>query len=201
MIEKKLGIDLAGSERRKTGITFVKNEKLITFEINIDNEILDIIDYVQPNLICIDAPLSIPKGRKSIDDKRGKHLRECDKILLKMKIKFFPITLGPMRILTKRAISLLQKIDKNIETIEVFPGALYDSIKMERKNKIQITKTYSKIFAKMNVFFEIREYSQDELDSIACFLTGVLYKQNKTIILEGKDGKIVIPINDFTEYI
>ena len=99
---KVIGIDLAGSEKRPTGVCLM-NEKMevLVKTLFLDEEIVDYVKKLRPELVAIDAPLSIPKGRKTIDDRSGPHLRKCDEELLRMGIKFFPITLGPMRKLTK----------------------------------------------------------------------------------------------------
>ena len=73
-------------------------------------EIISFVKEANPQIIGIDAPLSLPPGRKSLDDNNGIHLRECDKELTKRKIRFFPITLGLMRMLTLRGISLKKSL-------------------------------------------------------------------------------------------
>lgn len=47
-----------------------------------DDEIIDRVKEIRPTLIPIDAPLSLPKGRSTILDRSGEHLRECDRALL-----------------------------------------------------------------------------------------------------------------------
>ena len=48
-------------------------------------------------------------------------------ILLTMKIKFFPITLGPMRQLTLRGLALKEKLEKvGLRVFETYPGAVQD---------------------------------------------------------------------------
>lgn len=84
-------------------------------------------------MVVIDAPLSVPLGRSSIDDRTGPHFRKCDLELRRLKIKFFPVTLGPMRQLTKRGISLklaLQGLGFNV--IESFPGGIQDMLGIPR---------------------------------------------------------------------
>jgi predicted nuclease with RNAse H fold len=76
-----------------------------------DEEILNSIHQAQPDLVPIDAPLSLPKGRKTIHERSGEHLRDCDRELQRRKIRFFPITLGPMRMLTERGLALKAHIE------------------------------------------------------------------------------------------
>ncbi|MFN3568145.1 MAG: DUF429 domain-containing protein, partial [Caldimicrobium sp.] len=97
--EKVLGLDLAGSLKNKTGYAYFKKGNFYVGYLYEDDEILHLCQNFQ--IVMIDAPLSLPADRRSIED-RGSHLRECDKLLLKRGHKFFPITLGPMRKLTER---------------------------------------------------------------------------------------------------
>lgn len=55
-------------------------------------------------------------------------------MLLKMKIRFFPVTLGPMRFLTARGISLHKwGYENSIQFYETYPGAAYDIHGIPRK--------------------------------------------------------------------
>jgi predicted nuclease with RNAse H fold len=54
--------------------------------------------------------------------------------LLRMKIKFFPLTLGPMRKLTERGIRLKKILEKKrLDVVETYPGAAQDILKIPRK--------------------------------------------------------------------
>jgi len=77
-----VGIDLAGSPKRPTGLCVLHAlaaEMRVVFS---DNDILDFVREAQPTLIPFDAPLSLPKGRWTILDRSGEHLRQCDRALL-----------------------------------------------------------------------------------------------------------------------
>ena len=88
-----------------------------------DEEILSKIRQIDPKIVAIDAPLSLPPGRKSLEERNGNHLRECDRELLKKGIKFFPVTLGPMRKLTERGMRLKKILEEeNFITLEAYPG-------------------------------------------------------------------------------
>ena len=105
-----VGIDLAGVEKRPTGFCFLEGMKVKTSLLFTDEEIIEEVKKAKPSIVAIDAPLSLPKGRKSIEERTDIHLRECDRELLRRGIKFFPITLGPMRKLTERGIKLKKKL-------------------------------------------------------------------------------------------
>ncbi len=83
-----------------------------------DEEILDFVERNHPDLIAIDAPLSLPPGRTSLEDRNAEHFRPSDRELMKRGIRFFPITLGPMRMLTARGIKL-----KKILTRRNYPSS------------------------------------------------------------------------------
>jgi hypothetical protein len=183
-----LGIDLAGSEKRPTGIAYFKDNRILTKVVYKDEEILKIAKNFSK--IFIDAPLSLPKGRDSLEVNNGIHFRECDIKLRKLKIKFFPLTLGPMRKLTERAIKLKIILkEQNKKVFEVFPGGFYDIMKLSRKNKEEIIKFYK------NLGFELedKKFIQDELDAIACLLTGLMHEKGESFILDGIDGSIILP--------
>ena len=61
-----VGVDLAGVLHRPTGMCLLKNMDADTMLVYADESILGIIDEEKPNLVTIDAPLTLPPGRKSI---------------------------------------------------------------------------------------------------------------------------------------
>ncbi|MGB9719189.1 MAG: DUF429 domain-containing protein [Candidatus Anstonellales archaeon] len=187
---KILGIDLAGSEKRKTGYCII-NKKVKYGVVYEDDEILGLIKKEKPKIVAIDAPLSLPRGRKKIEEKNDRHFRKCDLMLRERGIKFFPITIGPMRMLTTRGMALkkkILKISKRIRVIEVFPGATYDVFGVGRKNRKEILKWAKKFGVDAR-----KTKTQDELDAVACAITGKLYFQGRAFLLKGKDGTIAIP--------
>ncbi len=105
-----LGIDLAGSPRRPTGLCLLRGSQAQTSVAFSDKDILNTIQQARPDLVPIDAPLSLPKGRRTIHDRSGEHFRDCDLELRRRGIRFFPVTLGPMRMLTERGLVLKAKI-------------------------------------------------------------------------------------------
>jgi predicted nuclease with RNAse H fold len=189
-----IGIDLAGSEKRNTGICILnENLEARCFVVHKDEEIINLIEKFKPDLIAIDAPLSLPKGRKSLDRREKIHFRECDKKLFELGIKFFPITLGPMRMLTKRGIKLRRILEKKgYKVIEVYPGATQDILKIARKN-VSLKKLREGL-ERFGIKIEERELTHDELDAITAAFTGYLHLNGKSLSLgNSKEGIIVIP--------
>ncbi len=61
------GIDLAGSNKRPTGLAFLKGRKILGVSyVFTDDEIVSNLKKYRPMIIGIDAPLTLPKGRPSI---------------------------------------------------------------------------------------------------------------------------------------
>jgi len=90
-----VGLDLAGVESRPTGLCILKGLMAETLLVYTNEEIVSKTEESKPKIIAIDAPLSLPAERKSIEQRTRVHLRECDKELLRRGIKFFPVTLRP----------------------------------------------------------------------------------------------------------
>lgn len=189
-----IGIDLAASVKRDTGICILNNKLIArTFIVHKDEEVLDIIAGYSPKVVAIDAPLSIPKSRKNIYDRSGGHFRECDLLLRKYGIRFFPITLGPMRKLTERGILLKDIIEKKygIEVIEVYPGGAQDVLGIPRKTK-SIQCLYNGLRV-LGIKGLNPGMTGDELDAVTAAYVAYLYVKGKVKLLKGEDGCIVMP--------
>jgi predicted nuclease with RNAse H fold len=130
-----VGIDLAGSETRRTG--FCRMEVDLRTETEVlgpDAEIVAAVRAAAPRVVSIDAPLFLPLGRPSIETPGPPHLRASDRVLLRLGIRFFPISLGPMRVLTTRGLRLRAALEsEGFRTIEGYPGAGQDLLGIPRK--------------------------------------------------------------------
>jgi len=189
-----VGIDLAGSPKRNTGISTLKKDRVTSCAtVHTDQEIITYVEKENPAVVAIDAPLNLPPGRKSIEDRRGEHFRPCDRELLRRGIRFFPITLGPMRLLTKRGIRLKRALAaRGYSVIEVYPGAAQDIWRTGRKQ--DGLPKLRRGLEKLGVKGLHREMSGDELDAVTAALVGQLFLRGKAEVLgDFKRGAIVIP--------
>ncbi|MDI6806665.1 MAG: DUF429 domain-containing protein [Candidatus Aenigmarchaeota archaeon] len=187
-----VGIDLAGSEKRETGFCILdKDLNAKVFTLFSDKEIINAVKSAKPLVVAIDAPLALPKGRKSLN-KRGKpHLRQCDKELLELGIKFFPVTLGPMRKLTERGIRLKKTLEKiGFRVIETYPGAAQDILKIPRKQK-NIKKLLNGL-KKQGIKGLHSKLSGDELDAVTCALVAEMYLKGNYSALGSEDEVLMI---------
>jgi predicted nuclease with RNAse H fold len=186
-----IGLDLAGVETRPTGFCVLDEMKAETQLVYNDKEILQKINKVKPKVIAIDAPLSLPKGRKSIEERTNVHLRECDKELLKRRIKFFPITLGPMRKLTERGIKLKGLLEsKGFKVIEVYPGGAQDVLGIPRKQQ-GLCKLRNGL-GKLGIKGLTKNMTDHELDAVTSAYVGKLFLEGNSETLGSKNG-IVMP--------
>jgi uncharacterized protein len=172
-----VGIDLAGSPKRPTGLCALRDLFAETHVAFSDDDILNFVHEALPALIPIDAPLSLPNGRRTIHDRSGEHLRECDRALLLRGIRFFPVTLGPMRMLTERGLALKAKLNAmRYQTVECYPGAAQDlwGIPQQRQDRLGLLTG----LRKLDLRGLKKSATSDELDAATAalvsrwFLTG-----------------------------
>ena len=126
-------------------------------------------------------------------DKNGEHFRPCDRELLRRGIRFFPITLGPMRLLTERGIRLKRFLTRRgYSVIEVYPGAAQDIWHTGRKQD-GLSKL-RKGLEKLGVNGLSKKMTGDELDAVTAALVGRLFLRGRAEVLGNfKQGAIVIP--------
>lgn len=189
-----LGIDLAGAVTRPTGLCVLReNEQCITWIVHRDDEIVESAARHRPQVVAVDAPLSIPKGRRSLDHPEPVHFRQCDLELKRRGIRFFPITIGPMRVLTKRGIALKHSLEElGFNVIEVFPGGAQDVLGLPRKHR-SLPKLIRGL-RMLGLSGLMSTATGDEADAATCALTGMLYLSGDYEALgEVNEGQIIMP--------
>ena len=189
-----VGIDLAGSPKRFTGVCVMSGRHIgSSAAVQTDSEIAALIDAARPHLVVIDAPLRLPPGRKTLDDRNGEHFRPCDRELLRRGIKFFPITLGPMRMLTERGIRLRRRLERwGIPALEMYPGGAQDVWGIRRKQH-GLGRLRSGL-RNLGITGLSAEMTHDELDAVTGAYVGVLYLQGRAeLIGDERTGGILLP--------
>jgi len=186
-----VGIDLAGSLRRPTGVCVLNGMTARTCIVFTDEEILRSIGLAKPDLVTIDAPLSLPNGRRTIHDRSGEHFRDCDRELRRRGIRFFPITLGPMRMLTERGLALKPKIEMmGYRTVECFPGGAQDVWGIPRQNRDIAGLRVG--LGRLGVKGLADATTSDELDAVTAALVGGWFLLGRGEVLGGEGG-IMMP--------
>jgi len=190
-----VGIDLAGSPKRDTGFCCFDGQKARVEILHSDKEIIQKTLAARPRLVAIDAPLALPKGRRmgkrknEIVGSRKIHLRVCDRELRSLRIPFFPLTLGPMRQLTMRGMSLKQILEKRkLKVVETYPGAAQDLWGIPRnKNMAGLLRG----LRRRGVRGLRRRHSADELDGVTCALVAWDYLQGRAMTI-GDPGEALM---------
>lgn len=195
-----VGLDLAGSPGRPTGFCLINKFLILTSVLFTDQEIFDEVRRADPRLVAIDAPLSLPPGRRNIQDRGGGHFRSCDLELRKRGIRFFPITLGPMRQLTERGLRLKLELSRaGYEVIEIYPGGAQDIWGLPRagRDRKKLSRGLERLSREE---FGLKlgpgtpswpQMSSDELDAVTAALVGFLYYQGRAE-LYGRGKKIIV---------
>ena len=175
-----IGIDLAALPSNPTGFASLLDRKFETGLIRPDEEILELCLRSSPDLVAIDAPLSMPA--------RG-NLRQADKVLIERGLRVFPPTFASMKKLTKRGINLADELRKRgIRVIEVHP-LTSGKILFETSER---QEWLSKI--RENGWGVDQEMSEHEADAVIAALTARLHLMGKTEEVGNvEEGAIVIP--------
>jgi predicted nuclease with RNAse H fold len=169
-----LGLDLAGSPGRPTGACTLRALEAETALLFDDDEIMAWAEAARPDLVTVDAPLNLPPGRTSFEDRNGEHFRSCDLELRARGIPFFPITLGPMRALTRRGMALKGSLEeRGLRVMEMYPGGAQDvwGIPRARKDGAGLRRG----LVRLGLRSLGRNLSDHELDAATGALVGRLY--------------------------
>jgi uncharacterized protein YprB with RNaseH-like and TPR domain/predicted nuclease with RNAse H fold/dephospho-CoA kinase len=198
-----VGIDLSGSEKRASGWCFLEGNQVNTQQFKTNKELLQATLEVQPHLIAIDSPLSLPQGRLSVsDDDPGRQTygitRSCERLLKKRGINVYPCLIKSMQGLTERGIYLATYFrSAGIPVIEVYPGAAQDIMRIPRKQAgIDFLKEGLIDFGIRGKFQEL-SVSHDELDAITSALVGLFFWSGQFEALGNEEEDyLIIPSPD-----
>ena len=191
-----MGLDLAGSPHRRTGFCRLGPGLFgRTCVLGDDASIVREVLSAKPAIVAIDAPLALPNGRRSLDVPGPPHLRACDRELLGLGIRFFPVTLGPMRLLTARGIALARELRaRGFAVIEAYPGGAQDLLGLPRKGAGE--RRLQRALVRFGFRGDVarRPLTHDELDAIACAYTGREHLAGRSWVLGSPDeAELVLP--------
>lgn len=188
-----VGLDLAGAPGRPTGFCVLRGFEAVTRDLFSDDEILAGTEAYRPDLVVIDAPLHLPPGRSSIHERNASHYRPCDLELRRMKIPFFPITLGPMRGLTERGMALRAALEaRGLRVVEMYPGGAQDVWGLPRARRDK--KGLRRGLSRLGIRGLRRNSSEHELDAATGALVGRLFLQGRARVLgDFETGAIILP--------
>jgi predicted nuclease with RNAse H fold len=162
-----------------------------------DGDIFATVDAVAPRLIAIDAPLGLPAGRCCLLNTCAcagtTHFRASEHALRRLGIRFFPITLGPMRQLTQRGMYLKSALESSgFEVIETYPGAAQDIWGIPRQRDVAGLRRGLSRFRLQGL--QRSEPSPHILDAVTCALVGQLYLHGAAVSLGSpEEVQMILP--------
>jgi uncharacterized protein YprB with RNaseH-like and TPR domain/predicted nuclease with RNAse H fold/dephospho-CoA kinase len=195
-----VGIDLTGSEKRPSGWCTLRGSIAETDLVLTDDEILNRILSVEPKLVSIDSPLSLPNGRNYVEDHDPNRaefgiMRMCERELKRRGINVYPCLLPSMQGLTRRGMLLAERIRSyGIPVIESYPGAAQDIMQIPRKGAgIDLLKSGLAAFG-IGGPYRDQKVSHDELDAITSAVVGLFFLSGRYEALRGpNEGALIIP--------
>ena len=179
-----LGLDPSGSERRRSGIATLDDRlNADSWVVKTDAEILHAVEEHSPDVVAIDAPLSLPKGRCCADPKCpcAEHgiVRSADKAVSRMGYRPFWTLLHSMVNLTLRCIRLRETLEaQGFRVIEVYPGAAQDRLGIPRKQKGLDALLEGLSGLGIRFAYGGRAPVHDELDAVTAAYVGLCWLRN-----------------------
>lgn len=183
---KIVGIDLAGKMENPSGICIIDGHELILKTLYKDEDILKEIKTIDPSLIAIDAPLSLPKNRccleKNCECAVGGHFRQAERDIRPYG-QVLPLTFMGMKMLTLRGIALAKELRSEYQVIETHPRTSQEML------------GFKDLRRDLSRFFKLTGDTTDhELDAAVAAVTGLLYLKDCYLELgDPEEGTIIIP--------
>ena len=194
---KTVGIDLTGSEKKASGFAVLSGVVAKTFPVLKDDEMIEHISDVKPDIISIDSPLSLPAGRhcgnKSCECAKYGIMRYCELTLKHFGIGVYPCLIDSMVNLTMRGIKLASRLrGLGFNVIESYPGVAQDLLHIPRKRKgLELLLNGMKNFGIEGIRDDV---THDEADAITSALVGYFYLDNKyTGLGNEKENYLIVP--------
>ena len=192
-----VGIDLTGSEKKASGVCILKGKDAYLSLINSDEDLIAAVKKAKPDIISIDSPLSLPKGRCCVEDycecRKFGIMRECERILKRRGINVYPCLIPSMQKLTKRGMELTKIFKANgFTVIESYPGAAQDILRFPRK-RINLKELEIDL---MNMGItphcETEPITHDEIDALTSALVGYFFLANQYEAIGNEEEEFLI---------
>ena len=189
-----VGIDFGSKKAGTTVITSLNPNSQLIIQQSTKNQDADVfilreLESIQPNIIAIDAPLSIPPGIYGHGDQY--FYRQCDKDLNAMS----PMFLGG---LTARAIALkhqLLKLIPDVKIYETYPKAYIQKVaNQELRNwyKNQLDLFQREISNQLPEMVIPTLDNWHQVDGLLAYLSSERISRNMALKFGGDDGMIYV---------
>jgi predicted nuclease with RNAse H fold len=183
---------LTGSEKRATGWALMDGAFATTKSIRTDDELVRETLAVNPDIVSIDSPLSLPER---FGDPGVPIYRKCELALKRMGISVFWCLLPSMKLLTHRGMKLASELrHAGCRVIESYPGAAQDVLGIPRK-KASLEELKKGLFrAGITGDFVTADITHDEIDAITSALVGLFYLADDYIALgTAAEDYLIVP--------
>lgn len=201
-----VGIDLTSSRNKPSAYAALDANVGMTWLglVSADPEIVAIIDKIQPAIVAIDAPLSLPKGLCCLEQgcSCGQALplagRACERELARLGIPcFFTSKRSIIKAMVYRARALQQRLSRH-RVIEIYPYAT--KVRLFGKPIPKKTTPAGLEFLKEHLSTLIPGLERETLknhdlcDALIAAYTGYLYSQGMAEpVGDAEEGLIFIP--------
>lgn len=170
-----IGVDLTADPLNPTQACVLRGRRFIELRaLGKDDELVEMAYRLTPDLIAIDAPLTPPLG---LVGTYGQRVAERDL----RKAGFQPFSPALIATLTFRGMRLKHRLQRH-EVIEVFPRATFQCLghtfRVKKTDATEWTACAKLLAAHVQGLPELR--SHDEVDAVACALTGALHLEGGT---------------------
>ncbi len=195
-----VGIDLTASETRESGWCALRGDLAAVRRLASDEAIVRATVWAQPDVVSLDAPLSLPHGRLRVDDGdpgRAQYgiMRRCERALRSRGIPVYPCLLPSMQKLTERGMRLAAALRaEGIAVIECYPGGAQDVLGIPRKRAGLESLRAGLAQLGLRGAWTQGKITHDELDAITAALVGRCWARGEFEALGDPDeGLIVLP--------
>jgi len=169
---KVLGINLSATDSHATGIAIIDDNKIRTFTVYKNPEILEIIERFDPKVVCIDAPLHLSANP----------YRAAEKEILAMGYNPEPQNMGDNKLKIKRAIEIKSSTLHECEFIECHIDSVKKVLNVSEPKQLTNVRT-------MNIL-----KNQYEKDAVFAAVTAMFYTEGSYEEFGDDDeGKIILP--------
>ena len=206
------GIDLTSSEAKPSACLGLDSKSQIVYFgfITKNRYIVNLLDFYSPQVIAIDAPLSLPSGLCCLEEycpckpKFPRNSRQCDQELRQQGIPCYPTSKKTfIKDLIYRGIELKNSISleakQDCQVIEVYPFAsnvrLFGATIPRKTTKQGLRFVRDKLRDILpNIEPHLDMFNHDLCDAAVAAYTALLHRQNEADALGNNvEGQIFIP--------
>lgn len=175
-METWLGIDYGSKMQGTTAVAYEEEGMLQTALSekgkDADRWLFDFIDKIQPEGVCIDAPLSLPGVLSNLEGYTDYFYRQCDRELGAMS----PMFIGG---LTARAMKFVASLhQKDMHVYEAYPGGLARKVLPRqsgyKKKKAQIPRVLNMLIPYLPANVNLHHAAFTEWHQVDALLTWII---------------------------